>query len=118
MLFMQEHEIFSQEMKYLAVGLINTGGGLILIYLCMAAGLGDVVANLIGYAFGLILSFFLHGRWTFSRAKLTVIAYLANIRVMLSARDALALGSLYWPVGWRGGVRCSWLFWDEVFGIR
>lgn len=90
--------------RYISVGLINTAGGLALIYLCMTAGLGDVIANLVGYVLGLIFSFYLNGKWTFRRPELTrkdfgrflsvvAIAYLINLAAMLSVRDGLGWGS-------------------------
>ena len=90
--------------RYIIVGLINTTEGLLLIYLCMALGIEDVVANFIGYIPGFILSFFLNGRWTFRRSKLSclefgrfglvvLVAYLINISVMLTTRDVLGWGS-------------------------
>lgn len=90
--------------RYIIVGLINTTGGLLLIYLCMALGIEDIAANFIGYIPGFIVSFFLNGRWTFRRSKLSylefwlfslviLIAYLINISVMLTTRDVLGWGS-------------------------
>lgn len=98
--------LWSKELvRYIIVGLINTAGGLAIIYLCMALGLGDVTANLIGYAVGFAISFFLNGKWTFRRASLShvefawfvsvvVIAYLVNLGTMLYTRDGLNLGSV------------------------
>ena len=97
--------LWSKELvRYAIVGLANTAGGLATIYMCMALGLGDVAANLVGYAAGFAISFFLNGKWTFRRASLShvefawfvsvvVVAYLVNLAVMLYARDGLGLGS-------------------------
>lgn len=93
-----------QAFKYGAVGVINTIVGLSVIYGLMAVGLGDVAANLIGYAIGLLVSFRLNSGWTFARSKagtgaagrfalVIAVAYLANLASMLAARDLLGLNS-------------------------
>lgn len=86
--------------RYLVVGAGNTVSGLLVIYACKwLFGLGDIVANVIGYGVGLGLSFVLNKRWTFgSRGAaapallrflgVTLIAYLANIVTVLLLIDA------------------------------
>jgi putative flippase GtrA len=52
--------------RYLTVGLLNTCVGLGIIYLGLyLLGLGDVAANVTGYAVGIVLSFVLNKHWTF-----------------------------------------------------
>lgn len=52
--------------RFLSVGLVNTFFGLLIIYATKFFWhLGDVAANVVGYAAGLILSFILNKRWTF-----------------------------------------------------
>jgi putative flippase GtrA len=56
-------------LRFLAVGVLNTGVGLSVIYLGMyVLGLGDAAANVAGYAIGIALSFVLNKYWTFSSA--------------------------------------------------
>ncbi|WOI31631.1 GtrA family protein [Tritonibacter scottomollicae] len=59
-----------QVSRFSAVGVVNTLVGLAIIWGSMYLGLGYVKANILGYAVGLIVSFTLNSRWTFSqRAK-------------------------------------------------
>ena len=52
--------------RFLSVGLVNTFFGLLIIYATkLFWHFGDVAANVVGYAAGLILSFVLNKRWTF-----------------------------------------------------
>lgn len=81
--------------RYLAVGVLNTCVGLGIIYLCLYAfHLQDAVANLIGYAVGVVFSFTLNKYWTFSSSGaaaaqfvrfLTVIgiAYVTNLATVM-----------------------------------
>ncbi len=56
-----------QIVRFGVVGLFNTLSGLTVIYaLKLFAGLGDVLANSIGYAAGMAISFGLNGGWTFN----------------------------------------------------
>jgi putative flippase GtrA len=53
--------------RYLTVGVLNTCVGLATIYLGMYMfRLGNVTANVIGYALGIAFSFVLNKRWTFA----------------------------------------------------
>lgn len=81
--------------KFLLVGLANTFVGVGVIYLARwGAGLDDVVANVLGYGVGLVLSFSLNKTWTFgfsgdAPAALVrflvvfAVAYLANLGTVL-----------------------------------
>ena len=53
-------------MRYSAVGLINTFVGFGVIVVAMAAGLNAFTSNAAGYIAGLVISFALNSRWTFS----------------------------------------------------
>lgn len=54
-------------LKFVVVGCLNTLLGLGVIYACkFAVGMGDLWANVAGYAAGLTLSFALNRRWTFA----------------------------------------------------
>lgn len=91
--------------RYLAVGVVNTVTGLLVIYACKwLAGAADVSANLIGYGVGILLGFQLNKRWTFKhrgdywRSMLRyigvlAIAYFANLATVLYAIAALRIDS-------------------------
>ena len=68
---------FAEPAKFIIVGVTNTLVGLLSIYACKwLFGLGDAVANIIGYAVGLTVSFILNRGWTFrhSGAALPALA--------------------------------------------
>ena len=91
--------------RFLMVGVLNTAVGLGTIYACKYfLSLGDVSANVIGYAVGLLNSFFWNRRWTFLHsgspvatagrfALVFAIAYLANLSAMLILTRSLILNS-------------------------
>ena len=56
-----------QVARFSAVGLVNTIVGLGIIWESMYLGLGYVKANILGYTVGMIVSFTLNSRWTFSQ---------------------------------------------------
>ena len=82
--------------RYVSVGLLNTVVGLATIYLAMYAWhADDVVANIAGYSVGVVCSFILNRRWTFSSRDPLVpqlarfllvlgVAYMANLLVVLT----------------------------------
>lgn len=82
-------------LRFLAVGVLNTAVGLGTIYGCkFFLGFGDVPANVIGYAAGLINSFLWNRKWTFSHSGDTagtilrfvvvfLVAYAANLSAVL-----------------------------------
>lgn len=82
--------------RFLAVGAANTVFGLSVIFSLMYFfELNPAVSNLIGYAFGLILGYFLNKNWTFKykdvRRKgfflyllVILMAYLLNIGLVYS----------------------------------
>ncbi len=81
--------------RFLSVGFLNTVVGFTLIYGSKYfLGFGDVLANLLGYGVGILLSFTLNSTWTFSyqgpqlsafgRFILTfAVAYTINLFVVL-----------------------------------
>lgn len=96
--------IASDLARFIAAGLFNTAIGLSIIFACMAAGTGDVVANIIGYAIGITVSFFVNSRWTFAArgrtrfafmrfGVVTAIAWVCNLIALLAVRDMTALGA-------------------------
>lgn len=82
--------------RFAASGVANTGLGLAAIYLAMALGVQYVVANALGYAIGLVISFLINRNWTFQRKVgdahreilpfllLALAAYLANLAAVVS----------------------------------
>lgn len=84
-----------QLIKFLVVGALNTLLGYAVIFACMyLLGLSALLSNVIGYAFGLVLSYVLNRKVTFqstSKSKAEVfrfllvflIAYFANFCVLL-----------------------------------
>jgi putative flippase GtrA len=95
----------SQAIRFGAVGLINTLVGLSAIYaLKLFVGAGDVVANLLGYAVGVTVSFALNRKWTFAfqgdhwQASLRFVAtmamsYAVNLSIVLVALHVFKLNS-------------------------
>jgi putative flippase GtrA len=91
--------------RFAIVGLANTAAGLSIIFACKAVlGANDVVSNLAGYSFAVLLGFILNKRWTFDHngeAAVTfaryllvlVLAYAANLFTTLVAIDILHLNS-------------------------
>ncbi|HEY7490654.1 MAG TPA: GtrA family protein [Candidatus Tectomicrobia bacterium] len=99
------HRFDRSIVRFAVVGIGNTLVGLWCIYVGKwLLQLGDVPANLLGYACGLSISFVLNQRWSFryqgrsspALARLLVvivIAYLLNLAVVVSSRDRLHLNS-------------------------
>jgi putative flippase GtrA len=83
--------------RFVLVGLVNTVTGLAVIYFCKwVLSAPDVLANVAGYAVGLVVSYMLNARWTFSfhgplaptatRFALTMaVGYLANLALVTLA---------------------------------
>lgn len=84
-----------QAFRFIAVGLANTGLGYAIILAGLFAGLGDILANALGYAGGLIMSFSLNSRWTFRAppSYATFARYLAVFLVCFSANLAIVLAA-------------------------
>lgn len=62
-------------LRFLIVGLANTGLGLAAIYLSkLVLHFGDVAANAIGYALGLLVAYALNSTWTFAYSGHGLIA--------------------------------------------
>ena len=91
-----------QMARFGAVGLLNTGLGLAAIYTCMFLFHASAeIANFLGYAAALCLSFHLNKRWTFASARpmgeaaprfgaVIAIAWMVNLAVVsLSARNGM-----------------------------
>jgi putative flippase GtrA len=92
----------TQFMRFSAVGLLNTGIGFSAIMLAMLLGASPTLANVIGYATGLPVSFVLNKAWTFADKRRSspqiprfiavfVIAYGANILTLQVLTHALQI---------------------------
>jgi putative flippase GtrA len=86
--------------RFVLVGLLNTAIGYGVILLALVLGLGDYLANLTGFLFGVPAAYLLHRRWTFRAATRRstgemalyavcfTIAYAANLGVISAGRQA------------------------------
>jgi putative flippase GtrA len=95
--------LFRQTVRFGAVGLLNTIVGLTAIYsVLFFFRAGPIIANVIGYSIGLILSFFLNRNWTFDQAgtghaKLPAfllvvgLSYLCNLGVVAAGSYVFGL---------------------------
>lgn len=94
-----------QAIKFGAVGVLNTVVGFGVILICMTLfGMSDLVANALGYAVGLTVSFSANRQWTFGdhgprgRSALRFLlvfaaAYVVNLIALLFVRDGLEIDS-------------------------
>ena len=84
--------IFFEFLKYNLVGIANTLVGFSIVFSLMFFGLHAVQSNMIGYAIGAVLSFYLNSKYTF-KSKLTkelaikffgvlAVSYLLNFLVL------------------------------------
>lgn len=99
------HRLAGQPLRFALVGVANSAAGLSAIYLCkLVVGLGDVAANMFGYGFGIVVSFFLNAAWTFQYrgavlpaalrfAVVFLISYGTNLAVVVHLIDAWAINS-------------------------
>ena len=75
--------------KFITVGIFNTFLGLIVIYVAKwFFQLGDIAANLWGYALGILVSFGLNSQWTFEYSGPKKSAFLKFLLVALLAYGA------------------------------
>lgn len=93
-----------QSLRFGMVGLINTAIGLTSIYaVIFFFNAGPAVANAIGYAIGLVVSFILNRLWTFGDSRsivkvlplyilVAVISYLLNLSVVLLGTHHFGVG--------------------------
>ena len=75
--------IFKQGIRFFLSSLVNTISGLSLIYLLLFIGTNDYVANISGYLFGVIISFFLYKSYVFRTDKVNLNEVLMFIFVFL-----------------------------------
>ncbi len=96
-------EAATRPVRFVLVGIANSLAGLAVIYLCkLALGMGDVAANMLGYGFGLVVSFALNAAWTFEYrgvllsaalrfAAVFLVSYAANLALVLVLIDRRAI---------------------------
>jgi len=88
--------------RYAGSGVLNTVAGFSIIFVLMALGVSPIIANVIGYLFGLILGFFLSKKLVFrSTRHITseslrylaafLVCFILNLIVL-----QLALGVFHW----------------------
>lgn len=95
------HSLF----RFILVGLSNTLIGMGVIYFAWRVlGLGDLPANMLGYAIGFVWSYSLNRLWTFQDsgamgrsfgrfALVCAVGYLANLLVLFTARRLMGEAS-------------------------
>lgn len=95
--------IFRQSLRFALVGIVNTLVGLAVIFgLMFFFGIGPGVANALGYAIGLLISFVLNRLWTFESGRsvkdvlpkylaVAFLSYLLNLGIVLSASSGLGI---------------------------
>ncbi len=91
--------------RFMIVGVANTSVGLFIIYAAKwLVGLNDVVANMVGYSCGFVLSFLLNKRWSFRHTGsvgpalfrfilVVLVAYLLNLSVTMLAINKFGINS-------------------------
>lgn len=91
--------------RFLVVGVANTLAGLLTIFAAKyILGMGDILANMTGYAVGISLSFTLNARWTFRYsgkflpaftkfAIVLMLAYCLNLLTVMTAIRVFTINS-------------------------
>jgi putative flippase GtrA len=104
-LLLSERSTVDGAVRFVIVGMANTGIGLLCIYLAKwSMGFGDTTANLFGYLIGLAVSFVLNKTWTFAYSgawwpafarflAVFAVAYLCNLATVLVAIKAFFVNS-------------------------
>ena len=89
--------------RFTLSGFANTGMGLAAIYIAMALGAQYIIANALGYAIGLVCSFFINRVWTFKvKSKhahkdilpfvvVALTAYALNLATVVSLVEVLRI---------------------------
>jgi putative flippase GtrA len=105
--FKRQHSLLLQHslFRFVLVGLSNTLIGMGVIYIAWRfLGLGDLPANMLGYAIGFVWSYALNRLWTFQDsgamgrsfgrfALVCAVGYLANLLVLFTARRLMGEAS-------------------------
>ena len=81
--------------RYNLVGIVNTIIGFSIIFSLMFMGVSPVLSNLMGYAIGSVVSFYLNSRYTFKSTK-TTKAQVVKFFTILLLSYFLNLLTLQW----------------------
>ena len=95
---------FTQLTTYLSVGLVNTAITITTIFLMVSYGFDDISSNFTGFVLGIISSFFLNAKYTFSSSSVPIksffpfiisvgISYLVNLSVLMFSLKVLNFSS-------------------------
>ena len=102
--------LLRQSIRFVAVGIVNTATGLSIIYAVMFFFKANpVVANVIGYAVGLCVSFALNRVWTFNSRKpiahvlpkylfVAGVSYLLNLGTVIAAMSYFGIDRYVAPL--------------------
>jgi len=86
---------FGEFIRYNLVGIVNTIVGFLIIFLLMFIGFTPVLSNLMGYAIGSVVSFYLNSRFTFKSTQ-TTKAQVVKFFTILLMSYFLNLLTLQW----------------------
>ena len=101
---LMKKSFFLQFRSYILIGLFNTFLSLSVIFLMISYGYSDIFSNFIGFSFGVISSFFLNAKFTFSSIRISLnkflrfilsvgFSYLMNLLVLVLCLQTLMLSS-------------------------
>ena len=97
--------VWLQSFRFILVGIFNTLFGLTIIFAAKSiGGFNDFESNLLGYSFGLLMSFFLNRKWTIRHngrifptamrfVTIFLLSYMANLMTVYGLRDGVGLDS-------------------------
>ena len=71
--------------RYNLVGIVNTMVGFSIIFSLMFMGVSPVLSNLMGYAIGSVVSFYLNSRYTFKSTQTTKAQVVKFFTILLSS---------------------------------
>lgn len=119
-----------QFIRFLIVGCVNTFACFAVIFgVKILFGLGDIVANVLGYVVGLVVSFLLNRRWTFQHdgpvmpvvvrfVCVFAIAYVTNLGTVLTLIEWGGVNS-YMAQAYGGIVyTATFFFLSRVYAFR
>jgi putative flippase GtrA len=85
--------------RFAVTGVLNTLVGLGTIFaLKWFAGMNDTLANLLGYALGLMVSYLVNSRWTF-RYRQSLLLVLPQYLLVLALAYLANLAVVHWCIG-------------------
>ena len=87
--------MFVQFLKYNVVGIVNTFLGFSIIYGLMFMGVSPIVSNAVGYAIGMIVSYFLNVQYTFKMDKHSPVLAV-KFFIVLGCSYLFNFAILYW----------------------